>query len=512
MLHRDGSAESGFVMLIALGVLAVTTLLVTALFIAVRGDIHSNQHDLDGKRAYAAAQAGVNAYLYQLNQNPGYWQNCANDSLAQTMVPNSSPPESYSYAVIPANGASACTSNVIGSLIDNSTGSLRLEFTGYAGAGPVKREIVASVRKLSPLDFLWYTVFEALDKTISGFSDCAVFYRQGRASHCNINWVSGDVMNGPLYTQDQYLILGSPTFGRGPADKVESLAPGTTANDVCSGSNCASAVFKGTRIWSAPLVPLPSDNSGLLTDATNYGKVFSGTTTIVLNGTSATVTKCPSSCTTTPVDLTQYPIIYVSNAASCTPPAYSPFTATYGGSGCTGDVYVSGSYTTPVTIAAANNIVVNGNITTNEDGSGAPTGGATLGLVANQFIRVMHGVTAGSGSQPCSQNNAPGQSFPNLHVDAAILSLKHSFIVDHYDCGPQMGNLTINGALVQNFRGAVGTTGGAQGSTGYLKNYTYDSRLSFLLPPYLFDISTGGWHIVRETLCVPGGSDPSTQC
>ena len=88
------------------------------------------------------------------------------------------------------------------------------------------RTLVASYRKLTPLDFVWYTVYEALDSSINGYTHCGVFYRAGRNSNCNINWVTGDVMNGPMYTQDQYLILGSPTFGRGPDDKIESLAPG----------------------------------------------------------------------------------------------------------------------------------------------------------------------------------------------------------------------------------------------------------------------------------------------
>ena len=510
------AAEGGFTMIIALGVLAVTSLLLGALFIAVGGDVHTSQHDLDSKRAYSAAEAGVNAFLYQLNQNPNYWTSCSNDTLSQTQVPGTSPAEYYSYVAIPANGFTSCTSKTIASLIDTSSGSLRMEFTGYSGNPQVQRTVVASFRKLTPLDFLWYTVYEALDSSINGFTGCGVFYRQGRNSSCNINWVSGDTMNGPTYTQDQYLILGSPTFGRGPDDKIESLAPGTNASAVCSGNNCGSAVFKGTRVWSARLVPLPSDNSELLTDAQNNGQVFSGTTTIVLNGTNATVTNCPSSCgAPTNVNISQYPIIYVSNAASCSPGAYDPFTATYSNSGCAGDVYVSGNYTTPLTIAAANNIIVNGNITTTES-SGIPTGSAVLGLVANQDVRVMHGLGASDSNAPgpCDQDNSTTQSFSNLHIDAAILSLKHSFIVDHYNCGAPLGSLTINGALVQNFRGAVGTSDGSGNIfTGYVKSYTYDDRLAYLLPPYLFDISTGGWEVDRETLCttpVSGGSDPTT--
>ena len=41
------------------------------------------------------------------------------------------------------------------------------------------------------------------------------------------------------------------------------------------------------------------------------------------------------------------------------------------------------------------------------------------------------------------------------------MSLQHSFIVDNYDCG-QSGTLTVNGAIVQKYRGPVGTGSGAQ--------------------------------------------------
>src|SRR5258708_1218481 len=120
-----------------------------------------------------------------------------------------------SYAPISATGNTACTTDPGASLIRGSTGTLRLKFPGYAGGPQVQRGIVASFRKDSPLDFVWYTVYEAFDPGIgSAYSGCGVFYRTGTRPDppCNINWVSGDVIKGPMYTQDQYLISGSPTF------------------------------------------------------------------------------------------------------------------------------------------------------------------------------------------------------------------------------------------------------------------------------------------------------------
>jgi Tfp pilus assembly protein PilX len=345
------SAEHGFTMVIALGVLLVTSLLLTAAFYAVSGEIHVGTDNLAAKRAYAAASAGVQAYLYQMNQNPSYWETCSNNIQGTPVtVPGSSDGGSYTFQPIYANGNTSCTSNVINSLVDSTTGSIRLVFTGSAGAHPVvQRAIVVSFRMDSPLDFLWYTHFEAVDNGISGYSSCGVFYRNTRNSSCNIVWISGDTINGPAYTDDQYLINtgASPTIGRTPSDKIESSVPRTSNADICSGSNCQNAIFKGTPVYNAKPIPTPSDNSELLTDAQQYGNVFNGTTTVALNGTSATVTTCTttvrrrarprrsrawsvsrSSTSTTPQDAPRPRTLRSARATRPTPPASTAAPAT----------------------------------------------------------------------------------------------------------------------------------------------------------------------------------------
>lgn len=518
------ASEGGFGMIVALGALAVTSLLLTATYVALQGDAHLSQHDLDGKRAFSAARASLNVYVNQLNQDPNlFWQTCANDSNSITAVPGATTGEQYSYAPVLANGSTSCTTDAIKSLIDTATGTLRMEFVGYSGTPSVSRAIIATFRKSSPLDYLWFTVYEALDSSINGYTGCNVFYRAGtRPNACNISFVTGDTLNGPMYTQDQYLISGSPTLGRTTADKIMSAAPGTGNSVICAGSNCGSALIRGQAWPNAPTISPPPDNSALLTDAQKYGKTYTGVTTITLNGDqSATVMNCRTTCTTpTTVNLVTSPIIYVQN--SCTPPAYSPFGTTYASppSGCGGDVYVqsaaSANYTTPVTIAAANDIIITGPITTTENGSGQPTGAATLGLIANRFVRIQHGVTSrGTTHGDCkapvggaTASNVSGQYDSNLKIDAAIMGIQHSFIVDNYDCGASLGNLTINGAVAQYFRGTVGRSG----ASGYIKKYSYDDRLKVTVPPFLFDIATSGWHVTRETLCVLGGSIAATAC
>ena len=53
-----------------------------------------------------------------------------------------------------------------------------------------------------------------------------------------------------------------------------------------------------------------------------------------------------------------------------------------------------------------------------------------------------------------------------MRIDAAILSLQHSFIVDNYNCGARLGTLTVNGAIAQKYRGPVGTVSGTSPSHG----------------------------------------------
>jgi hypothetical protein len=365
----------------------------------------------------------------------------------------------------------------------------------------------------------------------SDFQDCASFIRTPRPSHCgNINWISGDVINGPMYTHDQFFICGTPTFGRpGSQDRIESasdtgsavvLSPAT--NPPCNNNPTYNGAAGNPQ--TAPVeVPAPSDNTNLLPYATANGKVFTGKTTITLNnGTANVINANASGCTVAPgcsVNLTTFPIIYVTNGSGCSS-TYTPYfagTANYTSANATcGNVFISGAYTAPVTIAAANDIIITGNIQT------TLTGSAVAGLVANNFIRVMHAVATRSDGIDQNGNpykfcdsgddNVSGYTLTNLRIDAAVLALKHSFIVDNYDCGDPTGSLTVNGAIAQLFRGTVGTTNNGTVKSGYLKNYNYDDRFAFLQPPYLFDLAESAWQAIRETTCTPGSTDPGLAC
>ncbi len=124
-----------------------------------------------------------------------------------------------------------------------------------------------------------------------------------------------------------------------------------------------------------------------------------------------------------------------------------------------------------------------------------------LGLIANNFIRVAHPLSPDNNTTSSScggRTNAVSQS--NRRIDAAMLSIQHSFIVDHYNCGAPMANLTVTGAISQKFRGPVGTVSGTTPVSGYTKNYNYDDRLRYLAPPNFLDPVESAWHMQRQTL------------
>ncbi|MGJ8454316.1 hypothetical protein ACSFC1_03325 [Pseudothermotoga sp. U03pept] len=65
----------------------------------------------------------------------------------------------------------------------------------------------------------------------------------------------------------------------------------------------------------------------------------------------------------------------------------------------------------------------------------------------------------------------------NLKLTMSIYAFEERFFVEDYNSGSPKGQLTIFGSLMQNYRGPVGTFRGESIVTGYYKNYIYDSKI-----------------------------------
>jgi hypothetical protein len=536
LTRRLASNEDGYTMIVAVTSIALVTGLVGAGLGATNKDLRLTARDLDDKRALMAAQAGLADYSFHLNQDTGYWTRCTNVPSPHAVnlqgapnpgnrraVPGATDGSTYRIELIPASGQSACnTSDPVTSMLEQTgtnIGTFRIRSIGYSGNS--KQALVATYKQASFLDYIYFTQLETSDPVTYGFpnpsaaltgaySQCGKFRREGRESqsipnsggvNCTrIVFVSGDDIDGPLHTNDDLLICGSPSFGRSTQDVIEvSAPPQGWQSGGCGGG--ASPDFVGPFVTNAPVLTPPPTNGELRTIA-GPPATYTGQTRIVLSGGSMTVTS--GGTTNGPLPIPSNGVVYVANGAGCSS-SYSPFTATYPSTSGCGNAVVSGSsYTSQLTIAAENDIIIEDDLTR--------SGNGLVGLIANNFVRVKHPLCP-SNNMGCSSGTMTSQtdagdcnggvngtgSQSNIRIDAAILAIDHSFIVDHYDCGGSLGELEVNGAISQKFRGPVGTTGG----TGYLKDYNYDDRLRYLEPPHFFDPVEAAWHIQRETLDFP---------
>ena len=111
--------------------------------------------------------------------------------------------------------------------------------------------------------------------------------------------------------------------------------------------------------------------------------------------------------------------------------------------GC-GNVRVSGTYSKDITIGADNDIII-----TDDFKSSNTDDGARRADREQLRARLPPGEQLDNNDNDCDNNGGPG----NIQIDAAILALNHSFIVDNWYCGNALGTLTVNGAIAQKFRG-----------------------------------------------------------
>ncbi len=511
-LIRRLRLQQGFTTVTLMGVMSVGALLVAGGFAAVNPDIGMSRNDQDYKQAYGAAEAGVQWYLSSLARDNSYYLKC-------TTVARPSPTEAapvnnkwngngadprvwrnligsggaqYTVELLPAPGYAQCVVNDQFSMVD-PTGNMRLRVSGRSRGQT--RSIIVTLRRRNFIDFIYFTHFETLDplayatsqQQSSAGTNCAKFRAQRGGSCTEIQFASDDNIKGPLHTNDSALVCGSPTFGRYGQDAIElnGSSPGYFKASGCS----LNPEFLGTVVFPAGQMELPSSNMALQTLAQS-GYLFQGRTKIEFEGTSMKVTLKNGTVQTKPLPTNG--VIYVRNENGCSV-GYNR-NQTYNNPAACGDAWVKGNYSGNITIAADNDVIVNGNLTRNSDD-------LLLGLIANNFVRVYHPLSwtsSGWGDDDDQCSNGAG-SLQNLRIDAAILALNHSFIVDNWYCGNDLGNLRIYGAIAQRFRGPVGTSGG----TGYTKAYEYNNRLKYREPPFFLDPVQSAWRVARQNEQVP---------
>jgi type II secretory pathway pseudopilin PulG len=545
--------EDGFTMIITVLGLSLMAALTLVALTAVNGDGQLTARDTQQKQAYEAAKAGIDDYAYHLHANNSYWTACANVTAPSAVnlqgstanrltVPGSTSAE-YAIELLPSTTQttySQCnTSHATESMLqskDPLKGTFRIRSNGYSGNAHAA--IVATFKPASFLDYVYFTQRETSDPVTYGESSlveaaeqqCSKTIAEKRyekeilsgKGYCDaISFVTGDFVNGPMHTNDAFVICGSPTLGGSAADPVEVSGPPkgwfSTREIEHSGSSCtgSSENFKGTYTPNSAVLTPPPTNGELNTLAEAQFR-YKGQVRICLSGKSMTVmTYATTNSCATPSSvlytgsIPSNGVVYV-ESTSCPTKKYTPFNVSYEvtteNAGC-GNAYVEGTYSGQLTIGTYNDIIITGNLCMESCSQELPLKGeGVLGLVANNFVRIYHPTKIEEFFNPQRNRNetrcvnTTGAMENGVTIDAAILAISHSFIVDSYNCGAKLGTLTVNGAIAQYYRGAVGTGSGGSNGTGYLKSYNYDSRLKYIEPPSFIAPEKTAWVIGRETL------------
>lgn len=375
----------------------------------------------------------------------------------------------------------------------------------------------------------------------------------GPSSQCTpVDFITGDTLNGNVWIEDAVFVCGSPSFLK-LHTKYSSL---TTADPNGGCSNQATTGSGSTDGSATTTETLPTTDGSLATLAEERGCLFQGPTDIVLDGSQMSVyspdtptsaggadaddnSTDPSTCApdspNTDQALPANGVLYVENCratnTSCTASgAYNPMSG-LGETGSTGpsegDALVQGTLSSPLTIATDNNVIIDGDICyTGATGcDSAPSSYAILGLIAQNFVEVNHPVQqtcpggynhqgqcqggySYSNAADCSatlptvvgSSTVPDCDLASPDIDAVSLSLTHSFIVNNYADGSPLGTLTTFGTIDEDWRGPVGTDSGGSITSGYTKDYIYDSRLVYLAPPYYLNPGTSSWGLGTVTI------------
>lgn len=340
--------------------------------------------------------------------------------------------------------------------------------TGMAGSK--SRILEIDVAPQSFADFLYFTDIE---------------HQSGTGSPC---WfITSDVIDGPVHTNDQISIFGDPVFRDevtsgygGPDDSNTNHNPmfyyyngdanGHLESPSPSNAPYDNPTFEGGYELGGTMIDMPN----VLADLQDLAEA-GGVVLVTLTGNYDIIMSRPD-------DVTGEPMYgYVSYRLGNQNWTDLNLTDINGMIYVKGGANVWGELDGRLTIATTSNMYVVDDITyrgSNENGP-LPDSDDILGLV--------------SGSDIILENNEPNQN--DLEIHAAMMALNTSIRADGYNSGDPRGTLTVYGGLVQQVRGPVGTgyldaDGNAVVESGYAKDYHYDYRLRELPPPGFFQTGT----------------------
>jgi len=478
------AGEDGFALVMVIGCMFVLTLVAVTSLDYAQANLRPSRGAQDRQAALAAAQSGIDDYLEHLVVSDTYWANgntdSANPAFTSGQVVN---------GTVGSADAATYTYSVINPADVGSSGRIQLQVTGQVRGA--RRTVNATLAKQSFLRYLYFSDKETVDPALyppgglgamSGANAaiyCPYYYYSvngstARNSYCaDPAFVAGDVLTGPVHSNDAILIDGNPgptftnalTESSWPANATPAPSNPTNPYRVRTAGSVPNPA--GYPPVYRPPILAPPDNSAIQTTAAGGGCLYRGATDVVLNANGTmTVTSpygTPSSpgCVGTSVPLPANGVLYATASTSGTCPSkelpggYPEDKEYYASYDChAGDVFIKGVLHGRLTVAAENTITVVGN-TTYLDKSASSTD--VLGLISNNAVRIYHPYgtpcTGYGANGSCNKFSSTYQDLPvpgtgsaplgSIEVDAAIMSVKSSFYVQNFSYGNSLGTLTV---------------------------------------------------------------------
>jgi hypothetical protein len=256
------------------------------------------------------------------------------------------------------------------------------------------------------------------------------------------SWSTGDTAWGPVHTNDKFNINGKPVFMK-KATAWQSAVPAKNT-----------ALWGGGYEWGIK-VPWPANLNQFVAAANDagHGRLVSGNDAYLEFESSGAVNlEVPALGLDTTFASAKS---FADNGAFAVAGANLYVKGNVTGNLAIGAVAVSG---------AGGNVFVTGDIRYNDNPKTNPLSKDKLVIYADNDITVTY-------------NNLHPADYTNRTIDASIFTLNGAFGVQDAKSYAPRGTLTVNGVMLQNYRGEIGKVVGGTLQAGYWKNFRFDERL-----------------------------------
>jgi hypothetical protein len=267
----------------------------------------------------------------------------------------------------------------------------------------------------------------------------------------NVWFWDEDHLNGPTHTNGHFNIKGDPIF-EGEVRSVDNYIRYYNNGNNINSPNLSNSphdlpVFGDTVTLGTETITMPTQALNLRAASTNGGLRLNGNSTILLNSNGTmNVTNSAKGWNNRNMSLPGNGALFVKD----------------------GNLNLSGTLKGRLTVGASGDINVTNNIRyANDPRPAGSTSTDTLGIISEGDVMI--------------SKNAP----PDLEIDASIMALNTSFMLDEWWTNGARGTLSVFGGIIQKQRGPVGTFSGTTKVSGYSKDYNYDVRLLTSPPPFV---------------------------